>query len=40
MKSIILRCPACGEVNFRALEIGPALRLEARGAAYLTLDAG
>jgi len=37
---IILRCPACGEVNLRALEIGPALRLDACGAAYLTLVAG
>jgi uncharacterized protein DUF6510 len=37
---MILRCTACGEVNLRALEIGRALRLDARGAAYLTLDAG
>lgn len=37
---IILRCAACGEVTLRALEIGPAFRLDARGAAYLTLGAG
>lgn len=37
---IILRCTACGEVNLRALEIGGTLRLDARGAACLTLDAG
>jgi hypothetical protein len=37
---MILRCTACGEVNLRALEIGSALRLDARGAAYLTLGAG
>ena len=37
---IILRCAACGEVNLRALETGPTLRLDARGASYLTVDAG
>jgi hypothetical protein len=37
---IILRCAACGEVNLRALEIGATLRLDARGASYLTVDAG
>jgi hypothetical protein len=36
---IILRCAVCGDVNLRALEIGPTLRLDARGAAYLTVDA-
>lgn len=36
---IILRCAACGEVNFRALEIGSTLRLDARGAAYLAVGA-
>ena len=36
---IILRCAACGDVNLRALEIGAALRLDARGAAYLTVTA-
>lgn len=36
---IILRCTACGEVNLRALEIGPTLRLDARGAAHLTVGA-
>jgi hypothetical protein len=34
---IILRCVACGEVILRALEVGPTLRLELRGAAYLAL---
>jgi predicted RNA-binding Zn-ribbon protein involved in translation (DUF1610 family) len=34
---MILRCPACGEVNLRALEVGPALRLDVRGAACLAL---
>ena len=36
---IILRCTACGEVNLRALEVGSTLRLDARGAAYLTVGA-
>jgi hypothetical protein len=36
---IILRCTVCGDVNLRALEIGPLLRLDARGAAYLTVGA-
>ena len=34
---IILRCAVCGAENLRALEIGQALRLDARGAACLTL---
>ena len=34
---IILRCVACGEVNLRALEVGPTLRLDFRGAACLAL---
>ena len=34
---IILRCVACGEVNLRALEVGPTLRLDLRGAACLAL---
>ena len=34
---IILRCVACGEVNLRALEVGPSLRLDLRGAACLAL---
>ena len=34
---IILRCIVCGEVNLRALEIGPTLRLDLRGAACVTL---
>jgi uncharacterized protein DUF6510 len=34
---IILRCIACGEVNLRALEVGPTLRLDLRGAACLAL---
>lgn len=37
---IILRCAACGEVNIRALELGPTLRLDVRGARYLAFDAG
>lgn len=37
---IILRCPSCGEVNLRALEIGSTIRLDVRGASYLTVDAG
>jgi hypothetical protein len=36
---IILRCIDCGEVNLRALEVGPALRLDLRGAACLALAA-
>ena len=34
---VILRCIACGEVNLRALEVGPSLRLDLRGAACLVL---
>jgi hypothetical protein len=34
---IILRCVACGAVNLRALEVGPTLRLDLRGAACLAL---
>jgi hypothetical protein len=34
---IILRCVACGEVNLRALEVGPTLRLDLRGAACWAL---
>jgi hypothetical protein len=34
---IILRCVACGEANLRALQVGPALRLDFRGAACLAL---
>lgn len=36
---MILRCIACAEVNLRILEVGPALRLDFRGAACLTLGA-
>ena len=34
---MILRCITCGEVNLRALEVGPSLRLDLRGAACLAL---
>jgi hypothetical protein len=34
---IILRCIVCGEVNLRALEVGPTLRLDLRGAACSVL---
>jgi hypothetical protein len=34
---IILRCVECGEVNLRALEVGPTLLLDLRGAACLEL---
>ena len=34
---MILRCVRCGEVNLRALEVGPSLRLDLRGAACLAL---
>jgi hypothetical protein len=34
---IVLRCVACGEVILRALEVGPTLRLDLRGAACLAL---
>jgi len=34
---IILRCIVCGEVNLRALEVGPTLRLDLRGAACVAL---
>ena len=35
---IIMRCAVCGDVTLRALEIGPTLRLDARGASYLTVE--
>ena len=35
---IVLRCAKCGEVNLRALEIGETLRVDARGAAMLTVS--
>jgi ribosomal protein S27E len=34
---MILRCSRCGEVILRALEVGPSLRLDFRGAACLAL---
>ena len=34
---LILRCVVCGEVNLRALEVGPVVRLDLRGAACLAL---
>jgi hypothetical protein len=34
---MILRCVRCGEVNLRAQEVGPSLRLDLRGAACLAL---
>jgi hypothetical protein len=34
---IVLRCIKCEEVNLRALEIGPTLRLDLSGTACLAL---
>ena len=34
---IVLRCVACGEVNLSAVEVGETLRVDASGAACLTL---
>jgi Family of unknown function (DUF6510) len=34
---MIFRCVRCGEVNLRAMEVGPSLCLDLRGAARLAL---
>jgi hypothetical protein len=33
---IVLRCPKCGEINLRALELDGALTLDARGTTRMT----
>jgi hypothetical protein len=34
---MVLRCTKCGEVNLRAVEINDVLRIDAKGARFLTV---